>query len=173
MKIWHCCLFSAFLAIGAEDLAAQAYPSRPVRFIVPFPPGGGADTVARVIGQKLQEKWGQQVIVDNRGGAGGNIAAELAAAAPPDGYTIFQFTVATAIAVSLYKKLNYDPVKDFTAVSQLASSPFILLVLPALKIATVHELIALAKKQPGKLTYASSGNGGPSHLAGELLQGLE
>ena len=170
MKIWHCCLFPVFFAIGAEDLAAQAYPGRPVRFIVPFTPGGGADTIARVIGQKLQEKWGQQVIVDNRGGAGGNIAAELTAAAPPDGYTIFQFNVANAIAVSLYKKLNYDPVKDFSAVSQLASSPFVLLTQPALKIATVQELIALARKQPGQLTYASSGNGGPSHLAGELLK---
>ncbi len=157
-------------AAAALEVSAQAYPSKPVRFLVPFTAGGGADIIARVIGQKLQEKWGQQVVVDNRGGAGGNLAAELTAAAAPDGYTIFQFNVANAIAISLYKKLNYDPVKDFSAVSLLASSPFIFLAQPALKAATVQELIAQAKAQPGKLIYASSGNGGPSHLAGELLK---
>ena len=157
-------------AAAALEVSAQAYPSKPVRFLVPFTVGGGADIIARVIGQKLQEKWGQQVVVDNRGGAGGNLAAELTAAAAPDGYTIFQFNVANAIAISLYKKLNYDPVKDFSAVSLLASSPFIFLAQPALKAATVQELIAQAKAQPGKLIYASSGNGGPSHLAGELLK---
>jgi len=141
-----------------------------VRFIVPFPPGGGADVIGRVIALKLVEKWGQQVVVDNRAGAGGNIAAELAAAAAPDGHTIFQFNVANAIAVSLYKKLNYDPVKDFSAVTLLASSPFILVTHPAVKASNVQELIALAKAQPGKLSYASSGNGGPSHLATELLK---
>src|SRR3954464_14271251 len=100
-------------------IAADAYPTRPVRFIVPFPPGGGADLVARVVGQKLGELWSQQVIVDNRAGAGGNIAAEITAAAAPDGYTLFQFNLSNAVAPSVYKKLNYDPVTDFAAVTQL------------------------------------------------------
>lgn len=156
--------------MAAGPAIAQSFPSRPVRFIVPFPPGGGADVIGRVLALKLVDKWGQQVVVDNRAGAGGNIAAELAAAAPPDGHTIFQFNVANAIAVSLYQKLNYDPLKDFSAVTLLASSPFILCTHPSLKTSSVQELIALAKAQPGKLTYASSGNGGPSHLATELLK---
>jgi len=150
--------------------SGQAFPAKPVRFIVPFPPGGGADVIGRVLSLKLVEKWGQQVVVDNRAGAGGNIAAELAATAPPDGHTLFQFNIANTIAVSLYRKLNYDPVKDFSAVTLLASSPFILVVHPSIKAGNVQELITLAKAQPGKLSYASSGNGGPSHLAAELLK---
>ncbi len=160
------------LMMASVDAQAQsaAFPSRPVRFIVPFPPGGGADVIGRIVSQKLVDKWGQQVVIDNRAGAGGNIAAELAAAAPPDGHTIYQFNIANAIAVGLYKKLNYDPIKDFSAVTLMASSPFILLAHPSLKVATLQELITLAKSQPGKLVYASSGNGGPSHLATELLK---
>ena len=150
--------------------SGQAFPSKPVRFLVPFPPGGGADVIGRVIALKLVEKWGKQVVIDNRAGAGGNIAAELAAAAAPDGHTIFQFNIANAIAGSLYKKLNYDPIKDFSAVTLLASSPFILVTHPGVKASNVQELVALAKAQPGKLAYASSGNGGPSHLATELLK---
>ena len=152
--------------------AAQAYPTRPVRFIVPFPPGGGADLVGRVLGQKLSETWGQQVIVDNRAGAGGNIAAEITAAAVPDGYTIFQFNVANSIAPSVYRKLNYDPVKDFGAVTQLASSPFLLTVYAGVKATSVQELIALARAEPGKLSYASSGIGGPSHMLAELFKAM-
>lgn len=175
VKSWMVLLGLTAIAANAgaqphSSSAAQVFPSRPVRFIVPFPPGGGADVVGRVIALKLVDKWGQQVVIDNRAGAGGNIAAELAAAASPDGHTLFQFNVANAIAVSLYKKLNYDPVRDFSAVTQLASSPFILVINPALKATNVQELIALAKAQSGKLTYASSGNGGPSHLATELLK---
>jgi tripartite-type tricarboxylate transporter receptor subunit TctC len=143
-----------------------------VRFIVPFPAGGGADVIGRVLGQKLADKWGQQVVIDNRAGAGGNIGAELAAAAPADGHTIFQFNIANAIAPGLYKKLNYDPVKDFSAVTLLASAPFILVVHPSVKAQSVQELVALAKAQPGKLSYASSGNGGPSHLAAEMLKSM-
>lgn len=163
--------FSAACLIAASA-AAQTYPSRPVRFIIPFPPGGGADVIGRVLAQKLTEKWGQQVVIDNRAGAGGNIAAEIAAAAPADGHTLYQFNIANAIAPSLYKKLNYDPVKDFSAVTLLASAPFILVVHPAVKATTVQELVALAKAQPGKLSYASSGNGGPSHLAAEMLRSM-
>lgn len=151
---------------------AQVFPSKPVRFIVPFPPGGGADVIGRVLGQKLADKWGQQVVIDNRAGAGGNIAAEIAAAAPPDGHTMFQFNIANAIAPGLYSKLNYDPVRDFSAVTLLASAPFILVVHPSVKAGTVQELIALVKAQPGKLSYASSGNGGPSHLAAEMLKSM-
>ena len=154
-----------------QAIAAYAYPTKPVRFIVPFPPGGGADLVGRVVGQKLGELWGQQVIVDNRAGAGGNIAAEITAAAP-DGYTLFQFNVSNAIAPSVYKKLNYDPVRDFAAVTQLATSPFVLLAYPGIKAKNIQELIALARAEPGKLSYASSGIGGASHLLGELFKTL-
>jgi tripartite-type tricarboxylate transporter receptor subunit TctC len=143
-----------------------------VRFIVPFTPGGGADLVGRVVGQKLAELWGQQVIVDNRAGAGGNIAAEITAAAAPDGYTMFQFNVANAIAPSVHKKLNYDPVRDFAAVSQLAASPFVLVAYPGINAKTVQALVALARAQPGKLSFASSGIGGSTHLLGELFKAL-
>jgi tripartite-type tricarboxylate transporter receptor subunit TctC len=112
---------------------AQSYPSKSVRFIIPFAPGGGADLVARLLGQKLTDIWGQPVIIDNRAGARGNIAAEIGARAAPDGYTVFHFNVANAIAVSVHKKLSYDPVRDFAAVTQLASSPFILVGPPASK----------------------------------------
>ena len=137
---------------------------------MPFPPGGGADVIGRVLSQKLTEKWGQQVVIDNRAGAGGNIAAELAADAPPDGHTIFQFNIANTISPSVYKKINFDPVKDFSAVTLLASSPFILVTHPSVKASTVQELVALVKSQPGKFSYSSSGNGGPSHLATEMLK---
>lgn len=159
---------------GAVDAAAAAqdYPTRPIRFVVPFPPGGGADTLARVLGQKLGEAWGEQVVIDNRPGAGGNISAEIAAKAAPDGYTIFQGNVAHAISASLYAKLNYDLVKDFSPVTQLASTPFVLLVNPSLPAGSVKELIALAKAKPGQLNYGSSGSGGASHLAMELFRSM-
>ncbi len=163
-------LLVSMMAIPA--VAAQNYPTKPVRFIVPFPPGGGADVIGRVISQKLSDKWGQQVVIDNRAGAGGNIAAELAAAAPADGHTIYQFNIANAISPGLYKKLNYDPMKDFSAVTLLGSSPFILVVHPSVKAATLQEFIALVKAQPAKFSYASSGNGGPSHLATEMLKSM-
>jgi len=166
------------LAIAASVLClmllpyayAQKYPTKPIRFIVPFAPGGGNDIIARMLGQRLAETWSQQVVVDNRPGAGGNLAAEITAHAPADGYTVFQFNIANTIAVGLYKKLNYDPVKDFSAVTQLAAAPFILVVHPSVQAKTVQELIALAKAQPGKLNYASSGNGGATHLAMELFK---
>ncbi len=168
-------MFMKWLVIAAlmfAQAAAHAYPIRPVRFIVPFPPGGGADLVARVVGQKLGELWGQQVIVDNRAGAGGNIAAEITAAAAPDGYTLFQFNVSNAIAPSVYKKLNYDPVKDFAGVTQLATSPFVLIAYPGVKAKNVQELVAMVRAEPGKLSYASSGIGGASHLLGELFKAM-
>lgn len=158
------------IAIMPAFALAQSYPTRPVRFIIPFAPGGGADLVGRVIGQKLTEIWGQPVIVDNRPGAGANIAAGIAARAAPDGYTVFQFNIANAIAVSVHKKLTYDPVKDFAAVTQLASTPFILVGHPSVRAQNIRELIALAKTEPGSLNYASSGTGGPSHFLGELFK---
>ena len=148
---------------------SQSYPSKPVRFIIPFAPGGGADLVGRLLGQKLADMWEQPVIIDNRPGAGANIAAEISARAAPDGYTVFQFNIANAIAVSVHKKLGYDPVRDFAAVTQLASSPFILVGHPSINAQNIRELVALAKSSPGSLSYASSGKGGPSHLLGELF----
>ena len=175
-SITRVCAVAPLTMMLTHSVFAQSvkpvFPARPVRFIVPVPPGGGADVIGRVLGQKLADKWGQQVVVDNRAGAGGNIAAELAATAPADGHTLYQFNIANTIAVGLYKKLNYDPVKDFAPVSLLASSPFVLVVHSSLKATNVQELVALAKAQPGKLSYASSGNGGPSHLATEMLKAM-
>jgi tripartite-type tricarboxylate transporter receptor subunit TctC len=153
--------------------AAQAqYPNRPVRLVVPFPPGGGSDTLARILGPKLSEALGQQVVIDNRPGAGANIGAEVAAKTPPDGYTLLMGNVAHAINVSLYSKLNYDLVRDFAPVSLLASTPNIVVVHPSVPVRSVKELIALAKARPGQLDVASSGAGSSAHLAGELFNSL-
>ena len=169
MKLWTlaiCCM--GMLCAG---VSAQTYPSKPVRFIVPFAPGGGNDVIARMMGQKLAERWKSPVVIDNRPGAGGNMAAETTARAAPDGYTILQINAAHAIAVSLYKNLKYDPVKDFATVSLLLSAPSMLVINPAVVNArNLAEFIALAKAQPGKLNYASSGSGGISHLALELFK---
>src|SRR5688572_6397251 len=162
-------VLAAFAACSAaHDAIAQSYPVRPIRFIVPFPPGGGADTLARILASQVAESVGQQVVIDNRAGAGGNLAGEIAARAAPDGYTILQTTVGHAIAMSLYQKLQFDLQRDFAPVTQLASTPFMLMVNPSLPATSVKELIVLAKAKP--LNYASSGNGGPSHLAMELFK---
>jgi tripartite-type tricarboxylate transporter receptor subunit TctC len=161
-------LLSAF----AVQAVAQSYPERPLRFVIPFPPGGGADNLARIVGQKVGDTLGQQIVIDNRAGAGGNIAAEVAARASPDGYTLLQGNVAHTISRSLYRKLNYDFLKDFAPVTQLASIPFMLLAHPALPAASVKDLIALARGKPGELNYASSGAGGPSHMAMELFKSM-
>jgi tripartite-type tricarboxylate transporter receptor subunit TctC len=160
----------AFLTSSVGVAAESPYPTKPIRFIIPFAPGGGNDIIARMLGQKLAEAWGQQVVIDNRPGAGGNIAAEITARAAPDGYTVFQFNVANTIAVSVYKNLGYDPVKDFAAVTQLATAPFILVINSALSAATVQEFVAYAKARPARLNYASSGNGGSTHLVTELFK---
>ena len=154
---------------GAMMLAAgpahAAYPERAVRLIVPFPAGGAADMMARSLAQKLSENLGQQVVVDNRGGAGGTTAAEAATTANPDGYTLFFGTMGTkAINPALYPKLRYGPVKDFEYVSLTHTTPRVLVVHPSVDAKTVQELIILAKKNPGKLTYGSAGNGSSSHL---------
>jgi len=159
-------------ALASATGLAQPYPDRPLRFVIPFPPGGGADNLARIVGQKVGDNLHQQIVIDNRAGAGGNIAAEVVARATPDGYTLLQGNVAHTISRSLYRKLNYDFVKDFTPVTQLASIPFVLLVSPALPASSVKDLIALAKAKPGELNYASSGSGGPSHMAMELFKSM-
>lgn len=159
----------AIAALAMASVHAQPYPAKPVRFIVPFPAGGSADTLARIAATKLSERWAQQVVVDNRGGAGGNIGADILAKSPPDGHTLMMGTVALAISAGLYRKLPFDVAKDFAPVTLVASAPMILVVHPSVPAKSVQELIALAKRQPGTLTFASAGNGTPSHLAGELF----
>ena len=161
----------ALLAITATAAAAQEYPSRPIRVIVPSTAGGSVDTLARLVGGRLAERWGQQVVVDNRSGAGGVIAGEITAKAPPDGYTLIMATIAAmATNVSLARKLPYDPVRDFAPVTLVASQQLVLLVHPAVAAKSVQELIQLAKAKPGQLTFASAGNGSGGHLSGELLK---
>ena len=157
----------------ASAALAQNYPTRPIRIIVVSTPGGSVDTMARAVGPKLAARWGQQVLVDNRPGAGGTIAAELVAKALPDGYTLIMGTVASfATNVSLYKSLPYDPVKDFAPITLVATQNLMLLVHPSVPAKSVKELVALAKKQPGNLSFASAGNGTGGHLSGELFKML-
>jgi tripartite-type tricarboxylate transporter receptor subunit TctC len=157
-------------AICGVDALAQTYPARPVRIVVPFPAGGAVDTVARALGQKLTEAWKQPVLVDNRPGAGGNIAADFVAKAPGDGYTLLITTQGFAISPGLYKKLPYDAVRDFRPVTQLTSSFVVLVAGPQLPAASVRELIAFAKSKPGTINYGSTGIGAPPHLLGELFK---
>jgi tripartite-type tricarboxylate transporter receptor subunit TctC len=150
---------------------AQAYPNRPIRIVVPYPPGSGTDIVARLLAQKISENWGQQVIVDNKPGAGAIVGVEAIARAAPDGYTIgIGDTGPLAINPALYDKLPYDPATDFAAITHVANLPFILVVHPSLPAKTVPDLIALAKSQPGKLNYASVGNGSAVHTRQRALQ---
>jgi tripartite-type tricarboxylate transporter receptor subunit TctC len=149
---------------------AQTYPSKSIRIVVPFAPGGGADIIARVIAQKLTESWGQQVIVDNRAGASGNIGTEIVARAAPDGYTLMLTSSALAINPSVFKSVPYDAVKDFAPITQPALLPNILVVHPSLPVKTVKDLIAFAKSRPGQLAYASAGSGTGTHLAGEMFK---
>jgi tripartite-type tricarboxylate transporter receptor subunit TctC len=156
-----CCAMPAF---------AQPYPSKPIRLVLPYPPGGGSDTIGRPLAQKMSENLGQQVVVENRGGASGNIGMEYVARSAPDGYTlVFALTAQLAVNPSLYQKLPYDPVKDFAPVSLLGSGGYILVAHPSLPVKNVKELIALAKSKPGQIAYSSSGNGSGGHLAMELL----
>jgi len=163
---------SAFALLGAPSALAQApFPTKPVRLVVPFPAGGTTDILARAAAQKLSETLGQQVIVDNRPGAGGNIGAELVAKAPADGYTLLMGTVGThAINPSLYAKMPYDHVKDFAPVILVAGVPNVLVVNPDLPFKTVADVVAYAKANPGKLNFASSGSGTSIHLSGELFK---
>lgn len=155
---------------ATPDAAAQAWPNKSVRLVVPFPAGGSADTLARLLGQKLTERLGQPFVIDNRPGAGGNIGTDLVAKAPGDGYTALVTPSSLAIAPSLYPNLSWDPVKDFAPVALVASTPNILVVHPSIPANSVQELVALAKSKPGQLNYASGGNGATNHLAGELFK---
>jgi tripartite-type tricarboxylate transporter receptor subunit TctC len=158
------CASSAFAQTAAN------YPSKPIRVVVPFAAGGGADIIARIVGQKMTEAWGQQVIVDNRAGAGGNIGAEIVAKAPPDGYTLLMPSSSLAINPNVYKAVPYDPVKDFAPITQPGLLPNILVVHPSIPAKTVKELVVLAKSRRGQLSYASAGAGTGTHLAGEMFK---
>ena len=158
-------------ATGIDAFGADAWPARSIRFIVPYPPGGPTDLMARSMSGRLSEALGQQVVVDNRAGAGGNVGAEIAAKSPPDGYTLLMGAISThSINASLYEKLAFDPVRDFAPVTQASIIPLVINAHPSLPVANVKDLIALAKKNPGQLSYGSSGNGGGTHLAGELFK---
>jgi len=153
-------------------LYAQTYPTRPVRLIAGSSPGSGVDIVARIVAQQLTGQLGQQVVVDNRAGAGGNIGAELGAKAAPDGYTLLIGTPSQAINAAIYRKLSYDLARDFAPVSQLTTGQYVIVVHPALPVKSVKELIELARAKPGQLNYASGGAGNVTHLAGELFKSL-
>ena len=158
-------------ATACGQNAASRYPERPIRIIVTFPPGGPTDIIARAVGQKLTDAWGQPVVVDNRAGAGGNIGTDLAAKAAPDGYTLLVSNFGPfAISPFVYAKLPYDPVRDLTPITLAATSWFFLVVHPAVPANSVRELIALARARPDQITYASAGNASPSHLASALFQ---
>ena len=160
------------LAVAAPAGSAQQYPSRAVRLIVASSPGSGVDIVSRIVGQKLSAGLGQQVIVDNRAGAGANLGAEVAAKSPPDGYTLFMGTPAHAINASLFSGLNYDIVRDFAPVSLVSTGQYVVIVHPSVPARTVKELIALARRKPEGLAYGSAGPGNSTHLAGELFNSM-
>ena len=162
-------LFACACVIAA-NAAAQSWPMKPTRIIVPFQPGGGSDTQARLLGKKFTESLGQSFVVDNRGGAGGMIGAEIVAKAPPDGYTILFSTASLAVNATLYKKAGFDPLRDLAPVSWFSSAPLILVVHPSVPARTVKELVALARAQKGRLNAGSNGTGTTSHLAIEMLK---
>ena len=160
------------LTAVAADVPAQTYPTRPIRLIVSFAPGGGVDLVARLVGQKLSEAWGQQVVIDNRPGAGGNLSAELAAKAPPDGYTLYLCSASFVVNASLYRNLPYDPIKDFAPITQIVAVQNVLVAHPSLPAKNVKELIALARRAPGQINYASTGSGSSGHLTMEMFRSM-
>ena len=155
---------------GSVASAQVAYPTRPIRLIVPFAPGGTTDVLARIIGERLQHALGQPIVIENRGGAGGNIGADAVAKAPPDGYTLLTTAQTMVVNRALFASLPYDPVRDFAPIAPLAIGSLALVVHPSLNIRTVNDLVAYAKANPGKLNYASPGNGTPHHLAMELFK---
>jgi len=163
-----------FLLMGLSHAGlAQTYPTKPIRLIVPYPPGGGNDTLARLFGARLTEAWGQQVVVDNRPGAGTIIGTQIAARAVPDGYTLLLSSIAThAIAPNLYAKPGYDPVKDFAPITLLAVAPTVVCVNPSVPAKSLKDLIALAKAKPGELKFASGGLATPPHMAGEIFASM-
>ncbi|MGQ0749068.1 MAG: tripartite tricarboxylate transporter substrate binding protein [Betaproteobacteria bacterium] len=164
-------IFSMAAGIDCSIAAEQPFPHKPIRFIVPLS-AGAADTLTRAIGQKVTEAWGQPVVVENRPGAGTTLGTEIVARSAPDGYTLCMATFSHAVNATFYKKLPYDTLKSFAAVTLVAAAPNVLVVHPSLPVKTVPDLIKLAKAQPGKLNFASAGNGSSSHLAGELFKGI-
>ena len=164
---------TALIALAAAPMAhAQSYPDRPVRAVVPFPAGGGTDILARLLLQKMAERTGANFIIDNRAGAGGTIGTDIVAKSPADGYTILVCSSSHTINPSIYKKLAFDPARDFAPITIIASGPGILVVHPSVPARSVKELIALAKSKPGQLNYASAGNGTPPHLSAELFKSM-
>jgi tripartite-type tricarboxylate transporter receptor subunit TctC len=167
-------LFGCIATAAASIASAQSldnYPTRPVTIVVPFPPGGGTDVGARLVAQKLSLKWGQPVIVENRGGAAGRLGADVVAKAKPDGYTLLVGNVGTqSVNPALYKKMPYDADKAFAPIGMIAELPLVMLVTPALPWQNIKDVVEAAKKEPGKITFASSGAGGAPHLAGEIFQ---
>lgn len=163
----------AVVLLCPATVSAQAYPNRPIRMIVPFPPGGGVDFMGRIIGQKLSERLGQKVLIDNRGGANGINGLQLLMSAPPDGYTIASASAGPlSVNPHVYKNLPYDPLRDFTSIGRVIDFPLLLLVHPSLPVKNVRELIALAKLHPDQLSYGSSGAGNSDHLAAELFKSM-
>ena len=171
MRAFFAAAFCAVATLHAAGALAQAWPAKPIRLMVPFPPGGSTDIVARIVAQKLSERLGQSIVIENRGGAGGTIGTALIAKAAPDGYNLAVASTSThVVAPGVYAKLDYDPVKDFAPVGLMAVSPYLLVVNPAVSAKTLQDLVGLAKKQPGKLNYASAGVGSTTHLAMEMLK---
>jgi tripartite-type tricarboxylate transporter receptor subunit TctC len=161
--------FALFLSTAGSTLAQDVYPSKPIRLVIPYPPGGGTDTVARIIVPRVNQTLGQQLVVDNRGGAGGNIGADVVAKAAPDGYTLGLFDAAFLVNPSLYSRLPFDTLQDFRPVTIVAESVAVLVVHPS-KASSLQQLIASAKAKPGGYTYGSAGNGSPLHLYGEMFK---
>ena len=170
--VWRSWAAALLISTSGSAFAQQAYPNKPIRLIVPFAPGGSNDIVARIIGYKFGESFGQQVIIDNRGGASGIIGTDLAAKATPDGYTLLMMSLTLAVNPSLYKKLPYDTEKDLIPVSLVASAPLILVVHPSLPVKSLKELIAHVKANPGKFNFGSGGPGTTPHLAGEMWKSM-
>jgi tripartite-type tricarboxylate transporter receptor subunit TctC len=161
----------AFGGLVTHSAFAQAYPTKPIRLIVPFPPGGSTDIVARIVAQKLGDRLGQQVLIENRGGAGGTIGTEAVAKSAPDGYTLVLGTTSThVVAPNVYAKIGYDPVKDFAPVSLVAVTPYLLVANPGVEVKSLPEFVGYVKARPGKLNYASAGTGSTTHLAMEMLK---
>ena len=170
-KIAHVLL--AFVIASAASVCAQNFPSKPVRLVVPFPAGGGSDVIGRIVAQKLGDRFGQQVVVDNRAGAGGSIGTEAVVKSAPDGYTVvLASTSEIAINPSLYSKLNYDTVKDLAPIGMVASTPMVVIIHPSLPVKNVKDLTALAKVKPGDINVASAGTGTITHLSGELFRSM-
>ena len=172
MNLRHAALIAAMMALTSGAALAQTYPDRPIRLVVPFPAGGGGDAIARPLAQRLSEQLGQQVVIENKGGANGNIGAEDVARAAPDGYSLLFANSSLMISVNLYKKLPFDVLTDFAPVGLASVSASVLVVHPSVKAKTPEELVALAKSKPGKLNFGSAGRGSTMHLAGELFKSM-